>query len=132
MSLRMKALKSFPLRGKRINPGEVFPVKASDVRMLAAAQLAEVVDNGKETKATGSPVAAVTSKDVAPARSRAAPDQAKPAAKASDKNLDVMTMAELRAHAKKQGIEIPPGLRKAEVLVALRRGLYGRRDMRAV
>ena len=131
MSLRMKALKSFRLPRQRINPGDVFPVKDSDVRMLAAAQLAEVVDDGKETKQGQASRRAHHARRRA-ARNRAAPDQAKPAAKAREKNLDVMTMAELRAHAKKQGVEIPPGLRKAEVLIELRRGLYGRRDMRAV
>ena len=44
----------------------------------------------------------------------------------------MITIAELKDRAKKLGVELKAGAKKADVLATLRRGLYGRRDMQAV
>jgi hypothetical protein len=127
MTARMKALKSFNLRGNRINPGDVFAAKPKDVTMLTIAKLAEETD-ASETQKAGTPVSALGTADVAPRKSAAS--QAKPAAQAGQKDLSGMNVADLRAHAKELGIRSPTVLNKAELLSKIK-GRYNRRDMRA-
>lgn len=129
MSPRMKALKSFRLRGTRLNTGDVFPVKPKDVPMLTIGKLAEVVEDAQANQKAGQPVSALSSQDLAP-RQRAQAAQAKPAVEADQKDVAGMTILELRAHAKELGLRSTTGLSKAELLSRIK-GRYNRRDMRA-
>lgn len=123
MSLRMKAKRNFSLRGNKIAAGEIFPVKDRDVQMLTLGQLAELVDETQdETKAPA--------KRAAP-RKPASSGAAKSAPKGGEKNLDAMTVDELRAHARTLGISAVTKYKKAELLGLVRSGRYARRDMRA-
>lgn len=121
MSPRMRALRTFSSRGIEYRKGEIFKVKPRDAAALAAVLLAEPVRDDEEAEESKTERAPAGRSGAAQA---AKSEASRAEAQSASKNLDAMTVAELKAFASKNNIALKSGLTKSEILSVVRRSFY--------
>ncbi len=109
-----------------LKEGDIFEVKELHVPLLTQAKIAEPYYEEGQSEAEKETAQTAQASARQPPRHRAA----SAAPKTTDKNPHEMTVTELKAFARANGIAFPSAATKAELLKKVI-GRYGRRDMRA-